>query len=201
MKAVLFATIMEAGPFLNQMEQRYVKVSSPQDIFHFEGGSAGKTVLVAIVGMGKEAAREGTRRIVDRYAPASVLNIGIAGALRENRCIGDIFRVGLAVDWQESNQETFRLDSGEFAALPEATLISVDEPVFDEQRKRSLSRHGDIVDMEGAAIAAVCRNRDVPCVQIKGISDTAKTGDKTLLRKNLASVSTALADTVIPRLS
>jgi 4-hydroxybenzoate polyprenyltransferase len=78
-------------------------------------------------------------------------------------------------------------------ALPSARLVSVRTPVFGGDRRDQLAGRADVVDMEGHAVAQVCRRRGVACHLLKGVSDRADAGGRETLHGNLDAVSAALA--------
>jgi adenosylhomocysteine nucleosidase len=200
MKAVLFATAMEAVPFLSDMERHRRAEQLTEDISIFTAPPSTDPIMVAVIGMGKRAAQTETKRIVTHHSPSSLLNIGIAGALKETVSVGGIYRVTRAVDWRENERRTFSLNPHDFSAFPTATLVTSDVAVFDDKKRCVLAERGDIVDMEGAAIAEIAVEYAIPCAIIKGISDTAGNGDRAMLHRNLVGISTALAAAVVPRI-
>jgi nucleoside phosphorylase len=104
------------------------------------------------------------------------------------------------VDWEETGNASYPCSPSCFSDLPALTLVTSAEPVFDDAVRRSLSVYGDIVDMEGAIVAAACVERGMPCTLIKGISDNAGQNGREALHKNIVRISEQLADLVIDRL-
>jgi adenosylhomocysteine nucleosidase len=78
--------------------------------------------------------------------------------------------------------------------LPPARLVTCDIPVFDSQRRRALAGKGDLVDMEGAAIARVAAMFEISWTMIKGVSDAAGPTDRNVLLNNLKMVSQKIGD-------
>ncbi len=67
-------------------------------------------------------------------------------------------------------------------------------PIFDTRRRNDLAHWGALVDMEGAAIAAVANAEGLPCALIKGITDFAAEGGRADLQRRLAGVSRRIAE-------
>jgi adenosylhomocysteine nucleosidase len=78
--------------------------------------------------------------------------------------------------------------------LPAARLVTCDIPVFEAQRRQTLAGIGDLVDMEGAAIARVAALFDTPWAMVKGVSDAAGPTDRDTLFGNLKMVSQRIGD-------
>ncbi|HSR88316.1 MAG TPA: UbiA-like polyprenyltransferase, partial [Pontiella sp.] len=76
-------------------------------------------------------------------------------------------------------------------------LVTVDEPVFEPERKRELAKHGDLVDMEGYAVARVCEEHQVPCILIKGVTDFGDHNGKDDIQKHIHPVSETVAEAVL----
>ncbi len=78
--------------------------------------------------------------------------------------------------------------------LPRAILVTVTDPVFDPVRRDVLATHADLVDMEGAALAHICRERTLPFHALKGVSDQAGAVDRDRLLANLDTLCETLAE-------
>ena len=136
MIGILFATEMEAQPFLDRGEP--------------EG-----TVTV-ISGMGMDAARAATEKLITEHGCTSVINAGVCGALHHRLERGGVYRVSMV------STEKLKAAVNVGIGMGLKKLVTVDEPVFQPDRKRELAKHGDLVDMEGYAVARVCEEHDVP---------------------------------------
>ncbi len=170
MIGILFATEMEAMPFL-------------------EGGAPeGTTTIVS--GMGMAAARASAEKLIRDHGCISIVNAGVSGALGNRLRRGAVYRVSTVCS--ESSNAAIHV-CGSFGRKK---LVSVDEPVFQPERKRELSRLGDLVDMEGYAVALVCKEHDVPCILIKGVTDFGDAAGKEDIRRHIAPVSEAVAEEV-----
>lgn len=200
MIAVILATRREAGPLLDGLggtprsddeeTARVISVDVP-----------GEQIVICITGMGREAARFGTEELLDTLFPDEAVNLGIAGALGPEMEIGDIYRIAEAVDWPEGKESPTPLSAGRFADLPAARLVTSRKPVFSDEGRKALSAVGDLVDMEGAVIAQVCAERNVPLSALKCVSDLAGDDDRETLHRNLDRLSKRLAGLFLRRIN
>jgi len=154
--------------------------------------------VVVISGMGLDNATRATEHLIDRCDPDMILNVGICGALSDGMQVGGVYRIATVED-ETARQSPCK--SNFWKDLPKARLVSVRQPVFEPDRRASLARGADLVDMEAAAVAAVCEARDVPCYLLKGVSDLADHTGKDDIKKNLAAVSSTVAWAVISELN
>jgi len=118
-------------------------------------------------GPGFRAARAAVERAIDEEAPRMVISAGTCGALDPGLVVGEVRMVT-------------RIDSplGEFFPKPlramGAVLRSQDRVAVTAVEKRVLFESGcGIVDMEAAAVAAVCVERGVAFGSLKVVSDSA----------------------------
>ena len=152
--------------------------------FGFAGG------VIVISEMGLENAGRATEYLIDRHGVGAVVNLGICGALSDEIRVGEIYRITTVVE--ESGAET-ACQRGAWGDLPTARLASVSEPVFQADRRAALAERADVVDMEGASVAAVCNARNIPCHLLKGVSDMADHTGKDHIKKNIVAVSARVA--------
>ena len=123
------------------------------------------------------------------YEPKLVLTCGFAGGLNPDLKIGDVvFEIGNRRDeFHESQTEngTKNLNGDSWnSSLREKLLAAGAQPAkftcadriattAMEKWKLHLDTGADAVEMESAAIHAVCAERNIPCVTVRVISDTA----------------------------
>ncbi len=171
MIGILFATEMEAKPFLDR-------------------GEPDGTVTV-ISGMGMEAARIATEKLIKEHGCTSVINAGVCGALNNRLQRGGVYRVSMVSTEKLKTAVNVGLGWGL------KKLVTVEEPVFQHDRKLELSKQGDLVDMEGYAVARVCEEHNVPCIMIKGVTDFGDHNGKDDIRKHIDPVSETVADAIL----
>jgi len=141
----------------------------------FLEGRAGRCgVFASVAGVGMQAAERAAARLLDAAAPHHVVVVGIAGALGAEVGIGD-----LVVPERVLDLATGR--SFAPAALGDrprrGTLASGDALLESPEEARRLVRQGIVaIDMETAAVAAVCEGRGCPWSVFRGLSDRADDG-------------------------
>jgi len=126
-------------------------------------------------------------RLVSRLAPPSlVLTCGFAGGLNPDLKLGEVvFEVAnapLAPSLSPPGGERVSVRTGEglfsklsAAGAKPAKLFCADRITTTVVEKKKLRDEtgADAVEMESAAILAVCRERGIPCATVRVISDTA----------------------------
>ncbi len=118
-------------------------------------------------GPGFRRAEQAVRAALAQSKPDLVISAGTCGALRPGVQLGEVF----AISRVESELGVFTPQS---LAGPTAILRSQDRVAATREEKRQLADQGaDLVDMEAAAVAAVCREKSVPFSAIKAVSDLA----------------------------
>jgi len=125
-------------------------------------------VVAARTGMGLDLAAAATARVLDAAAVDHVLVVGIAGGLGPSR-IGDLVCPETVID---------RASGRDFTATAlsaaRGSISSSDEFLVDPERVAALAAAGVLaVDMETAAVAAVCTERGVAWSAVRVISDIA----------------------------
>lgn len=195
MTAIIFATAKEAAPFLDLTGHHLLR-EGPPAVF---GLSTRRRMLTLVCGMGPAAAEAAARVAVKEHGARRLVNAGICGALRTGPpwLPGAVFAVkrALTADGQGTAPSgAIECDCRGWTHLPLAELVTRPCPVFDAGLRRKLARWGTLVDMEGAAIAAIAKARGVPCTLIKGITDGADADGRDALHRRLGSVSARIAE-------
>ena len=142
-------------------------------------GKSGISILV--VGIGRQNAEKSTRDFLAGGAsvPASrshdnspaqpnlVLTCGFAGGLNPELKLGEV-----VFETTDKNLRAKLLSAG---AKP-AKFFCADRIATTVAEKKILRAEtgADVVEMESAAIHAVCRERGIPCATVRVISDTAE---------------------------
>ena len=129
--------------------------------------AAGKPgIFTIIVGIGRHNAEKSVRNFLTSCSPALVLTCGFAGGLNPD------FNVG-AVVFETANEEL--RDQLLTAGAKPAKIHCADRIATTVAEKKQLRADtgADAVEMESAAIQAVCRERGIPCATVRVISDPA----------------------------
>jgi nucleoside phosphorylase len=185
----VFATTLEANPFIRKCGSPVPNNLSEPFCIPLE--KYPKAVIL-VTGMGPAKAKAGLEWFLKNNTPTTVINTGIAGALKDQYCIGEMRRVKAALDHTHGKQYPCSLAYGK--DLKESVLVTVKGPVFDPFLREKLAAVSDIVDMEGATYAAICEKHHIPFTAIKCISDLAGKNDRESLLKNGKKLSVQLAE-------
>lgn len=177
--------------------KKYITSFKVNKIFDldFINGMIGKNeVVLCESGVGKVNASRTTQLLIDNYDVDCIINIGCAGALKEQLNIGDIVigkylvqhdfditkfnhdkgyipNVGIKIESDKNLLGMFlnNIDSNVFVG----TIATGD--IFCTDKNMSLKIrnkfNADCVEMEGAAIAQVCYLCNIPFIIIRSISD------------------------------
>jgi nucleoside phosphorylase len=133
-------------------------------------GRVGDVELRATVtSMGTDAATAATEFVLDRLDVDHVAVIGIAGGLGPNVQVGDLVVPELVVNY-DTGVETHPTPLGNHVA--KGKLMTSGVLIDDRSVLRGLADDGaDAIDMETAAVGAVCEQRGMPWSAFRGISD------------------------------
>jgi adenosylhomocysteine nucleosidase len=163
-----------------------------EEAAHLDG-----SLPVLITGMGKVNAATALATVLGRSpAPAVVVNLGTAGALRPRR--SGTFEIGTVIQ-HDLDTDVLRTLTGQTYGAPlrladgGPVLATGDAFVADESARRRLAEHADLVDMEGYAVASVARDFDVPVRLVKHVSDDAGEGAARTWRESVDACARILA--------
>ena len=125
-------------------------------------------IFTVFTGIGRQNAEKSVRSFLATNSPDLVLTCGFAGGLNPELKLGDVV---FEVQSPKSKVESQLFAAGAkpakfFCADRIATTIA-------EKKKLRAESGADAVEMESAAIHAVCDERGIPCVTVRVISDTA----------------------------
>lgn len=201
MIGLILATQREAQPLIDALDAKPV-IGAPVELYHFPNTPSRPEGVIVVSGMGKARAAEATEYIIDRRGVTDVVSVGICGALSERFRPGALLRITAAIDGDHiEDADAVSCEGAKWASLPSARLATVDEPVFEAGRRTKLADCADVVDMEGLAVAAVCRRLGAGVSMLKGVSDLADHSGKADIQANIDSVSAALATAVVEGLT
>jgi adenosylhomocysteine nucleosidase len=141
------------------------------------GKLAGREVVIVEGGVGQKAAARATAETIKFYQPEWVISAGFAGGLDEKlrrghilladevtNLAGDVLKTDLHLD-QASLSATKGLHIGR--------LLTVDSIIREPSERHALSaQHSALAcDMECFAVARACRDRNIPFLAVRIISD------------------------------
>jgi adenosylhomocysteine nucleosidase len=155
--AIVAAMRMELVPLLGSLQSQRV-----DGIELFELPEA----MVAVGGIGEKRARHAAKVVIEHAQPKLLVSAGIAGAVSPQLKVGGVGRICEVVD--VATGDRYPTSEGEW-------VLATSQNVIDAAEKQGLRmRYGaDVVDMEGAAVAQVAKERGLEFVALKSISDDA----------------------------
>jgi nucleoside phosphorylase len=138
-------------------------------------GAVGRVEVVATTtGIGTRAAARTAERVLDSTSIDHLIVVGIAGGIGPSVGIGDLVVPDLVINLSTGTEYRPTLLG---CTAPRGTLVTSDELLVNQDEVVRLERQGVIaIDMETAAIAAVCEDRHCPWSVFRGISDRADDG-------------------------
>src|SRR5665213_3967621 len=165
---ICFALKEEAAPF--------------RKIAAGKSATAQAGISILLTGIGRQNAEKSLREFLATNSPELVLTCGFAGGLNPELKLGDVVfeisrRRGDESQIKEKS-ETPHVVSYETlvaAGAKPAKIFCADRiaTTVDEKQKLRDETGADAVEMESAAIHAVCAEHGIPCATVRVISDTA----------------------------
>ena len=200
MIGAVIALDSEAEALLDQMEIENILTVHGKPVYL--GKAFGKDVALCVCGVGKVNAAVGTCAVLEKGADI-VLNFGVAGGLCDQTELTEVYLIDKAVQY---DFDITQLEGGKVGTLDGETenFLPLYVPASLDYPRRALGtgdRFNDspadhdllirlgahIRDMEGAAIAQVCKYAGVRLVCVKAISDIYGAGSTTdQYEKNLS---------------
>ena len=168
--ALLAPMRQELAPLVRKLALRRTATDPAQYV-----GLAGRIEVVAMLtGIGMQAAAAATERLLDATKLDHVFVVGIAGGVDARQPIGASIAPELVVD-SASGHEYRPVQLGELP--PRGRLLTSDQLVSGLDRAAELKHSGVVgLDMETAAVAAVCERRGCPWSVFRAISDRVTDG-------------------------
>ncbi|MGD0313863.1 MAG: hypothetical protein ABSC90_15530 [Acidimicrobiales bacterium] len=168
--AFVCAMPMELVPLRRKLSLRKRQLAG-LDVY--EGSLGPRPVVATVTGMGTALATQGTERLLAATAVDQVVVVGITGALDQATPIGSLVRPEVVVDGATGAE--FR-PQPLGRALPAGKMWTSDSMITDAEALSGLRAQGVVaLDMETAAVAAVCQGRGIPWSVVRSVSD--RTGD------------------------
>jgi adenosylhomocysteine nucleosidase len=155
--AIVAAIRVELAPLLGKIPSQQV---GGVELFELPDA------MVAIGGIGEKRARHAAEVVIERARPKLLISAGMAGAISPQLKVGDVGRI----------REVFDVATGDHYLTRggEWMLVTSQEVSDAEEKQGLLTKYGaDVVDMEGAAVAQVAKERGLEFAAVKAISDDA----------------------------
>ena len=170
----VFALRQEAVGILDRLKRAQ---TTRGDGWTFYTGTIDDIAIAVILSdAGQSNAEEAAQKLIDVFEPKAVCSAGYAGGLSTR-----LKQLNVCVPEQvirESDGQALDLSDPiprQTPPMPDKlTLVTVNDVVETPEQKRMLNKRigAEIVDMETFAVAAVCRNRNVPFFSFRVVLDT-----------------------------
>jgi nucleoside phosphorylase len=149
---ICFALKEEAAPF--------------RKIAAGNAATAQADLSILLTGIGRQNAEKSLREFLATHSPKLVLSCGFAGGLNPDLKLGEVVF--------ETSDETLCVKLLGAGAKP-LKIVCADRIATTVAAKKKLRDEtgADAVEMESAAILAICRERGLPCATVRVISDAA----------------------------
>ena len=179
---MVFALSMEAGGVIDRMTERRTTKGNG---FRFHTGLfEGRRVALVEAGIGREKAGAAAEALWNVFRPYRILTAGYAGGLSSSLKRYEVFvprRFIRAADGSIledildvfSPEATASCDDANDS--PSLTLVTCDRVVRTTAEKRKLHDTfcADLVDMETWAVVEFCARKEIPCLALRIVLDTA----------------------------
>lgn len=153
-----------------------------------------ETDVLIVCGIGKVNAAAAAQRAISEFGAELIVNAGLAGGFGSDMSVGDVYEVASAVEYDFDlarlngtsvgvldEYDSAYLDAETVGVFPSAVLATGDH-FNDSEEDYSLIRDelgAGLRDMEGAAIAHVCKKNGVRFRAVKCITNVAGKGSMT----------------------
>ncbi len=158
---------MELRPIRRRLGLRKIRLG-------YAGRIGDREVIAVVIGIGTAMAHAATVRLLDAVDVEWVIVVGITGAIDNDAPIGTLVLPELVVNGVDGAQyrpKPLRIGDAHGTMWTTDTLL-LDPAVHAELRAQGVVS----LDMETAAVAKVCDQRDVPWSVVRAISDRATDG-------------------------
>lgn len=208
----------EIKKIMNNVQEKTI-----YELKFYEGTINNKNIVLVESGVGKVNAARTTQVLIDNYKIDAIINVGSAGSANQELQIGDIVigktlvqhdfditafghpkgyisNVGEKIKSDENliksmEQTIENLQNKEFK-IKIGTIASGDifctEPKMKEKIRDKFN--ADAIEMEGAAIAQVCKLDNVPVLVIRSISDSPNGNNNITFEQYLETASKRCAE-------
>jgi adenosylhomocysteine nucleosidase len=131
--------------------------------------SDGRQLVAAVVGVGPEAAGRTTERLLAAVAAERVVLAGVSGGIDPAMTVGTLLSPDVVIERStgQEHRPTRPVPGGRGGTLVTCETLATGEGTVAELASRGVAA----VDMETAAVAAVCERRGLPWGVLRVISD------------------------------
>jgi adenosylhomocysteine nucleosidase len=140
-----------------------------------EGRLGDEEVVATVIGIGPRSARRSTEKLLDACPADRVVMVGIAGGLAKDLGIGALVVPEACVDGDTGAEVRPTLELK--GLTPKGKLHMSSVLIMDPERHAEFEAQGIVaLDMETAAVGAVCDERGIPWACVRSISDRPDMG-------------------------
>ncbi len=173
---VVFALPQEMGCFEDRLTDSVR--GSGNKLTVLRGMLQGHSVVAVQSGVGQEAAAHATEALIRGHHPPLVISAGFCGGLHPQLKRNHVLLANEVLDLDGGTQAIglkITGEAAELATLHVGKLLTVKGIVRTAEEKQALAaRHGAVaVDMETAAVLAVCTRLETPMLAVRVVSDTS----------------------------
>ncbi len=218
-------TAMEEETIAVKEKMKNLETKKIYNLEMYKGTIAGKEVVLAKCGVGKVNAARVAQLMIDRENPEYIVNVGSAGASNPALDYGDIV-ISEKLIQHDFDITAFGHEKGYISDLGKyfeadkqlvgkcknvldsmldskyktiiGTVASGDEFMNSATKKREVYSqfNADCVEMEGAAIAQICKQCETPFLVIRSITDKSNENEHVDFYEYLQMASERCADFV-----
>jgi uridine phosphorylase len=135
------------------------------------GTAASAQAKILITSIGRQNAEKSLREFLATNSPELVLTCGFAGGLNPDLKLGEVV---FELAGPAANDQKVVANLAAAGAKPAKFFCANRIAITVAEKKKLRAETGaDAVEMESAAIHAICHERGIPCATVRVISDTA----------------------------
>jgi adenosylhomocysteine nucleosidase len=185
---IVMATALEARPFIKGLSMHRCR-DKPFKIYRNDD------FLLTISGIGKVNAARAAAYSIEQFQPASLYNLGAAGAADFSHPLGAVYLISRVIEFDRidpASGSPLVYTPSLLPGLPAARIATLDSPVQEPSRRQEIAACAELIDMESAAIVQACLRFKIPCYILKFVSDTPEHTSQREIIDNIRSCRVSL---------
>ncbi len=181
MLALIGAMDQEVSGLLARMSA--TEVDTRGSLVVHRGTLAGRNLLLARSGVGRQAAERACGTILDQYPVTAIVSFGYCGALNPRLAVGDVVTCSRVFSVEGHSHQEPRCDAALLALMRAANRassgpgngVTCSRLVASIEDKRALFElcGADVVDMESYWVGAIAAENGIPFASVRVVSDSA----------------------------
>ena len=195
-----------------------VKETKIYDLNFIIGEISNYKVVLVEAGVGKVNAARTTQILIDNFEVDAIINVGSAAASNEKLNIGDIVIANKLVQHDFDitafgHPKGYISNVGQYLESDKELVINIEKAIkkIDNNKFKTIigtiasgdifctiksKFNADAIEMEGAAIAQVCKLDNIPFIVIRGISDSPNGNNNVTFEEYLEKASQRCAELI-----